>query len=115
MRVGCRALLLACAVAPCALGLNPLPTRAFVRRLPTPLKAGRASPAHLGSTPTDRPTSSMSTSVFNVVKGALGAGALSLPYGCAVIGDTTKVLAPASAIVVGLGVVSAYTFSLTAR
>ena len=114
MRVGSRALLLACAAAPCA-GLNPLPARAFVRRLPTPLKARRASPAHLASAPTDRPTSTMSTSVFNVVKGALGAGALSLPYGCAVIGDTTKVLAPASAIVVGLGVVSAYTFSLTAR
>ena len=58
---------------------------------------------------------SFTTTTFNICKAALGAGVLSLPSGVARMGDVPAALWPASALVIGLGVISAYTFSLTAR
>lgn len=70
----------------------------------------------------DEPTSadaggqaSFVTTVFNTCKAALGAGVLALPGGVATMGDVSAALVPASALIIGLGLISAYSFSLTAR
>jgi len=52
---------------------------------------------------------------FNLIKGAVGAGVLSLPAGVAAIGDVPRALLPASSILFALGTISAYTFHLLGR
>ena len=52
---------------------------------------------------------------FNLIKGAVGSGVLSLPAGVAAIGDVKSALIPASSILFTLGAISAYTFHLLGR
>ncbi|KAL7461696.1 hypothetical protein ACHAXS_002109 [Conticribra weissflogii] len=58
---------------------------------------------------------SIATAALNLVKGCVGSGVLSLPAGVAAIGDVPKAIVPASAIVLTLGTISAYTFHLLGR
>jgi len=59
--------------------------------------------------------SSFTATVFNTCKAALGSGVLALPAGVKLMGDVPAVLWPANALVISLGAISAYAFSLTAR
>jgi sodium-coupled neutral amino acid transporter 11 len=52
---------------------------------------------------------------FNLIKGAVGSGVLSLPAGVAAIGDVKSAIIPASSILFTLGAISAYTFHLLGR
>lgn len=56
-------------------------------------------------------TSSVTSSVFNLGKTILGAGVLSLPYGVASVTDTFEGLYPATFLLLGMGLISAYSFA----
>lgn len=58
---------------------------------------------------------SMSASTFNLIKACVGSGVLALPAGVAAIGDVSAALVPASAMVMGLGALSAYSFLMLGR
>mmetsp|Transcript_3235 Transcript_3235/g.6914 ORF Transcript_3235/g.6914 Transcript_3235/m.6914 type:complete len:546 (+) Transcript_3235:94-1731(+) len=58
---------------------------------------------------------SIPTAALNLIKGCVGSGVLSLPAGVAALGDVPKAILPASAIVLTLGAISAYTFHLLGR
>jgi len=58
---------------------------------------------------------SITSSSFNLIKGCVGSGVLSLPAGVAAIGDVPQALVPALIILIILGVISAYTFHLIGR
>ena len=73
----------------------------------------RLTPAVASSS--DGGDSSMTTTIFNTCKAALGAGVLAMPAGVAKLGDVPGALWPASSLILGLGLISAYSFSLTAR
>lgn len=60
-------------------------------------------------------TATIPNEVFNLVKGIVGSGVLSLPYGIAVYGDAPSAVIPATIIVALMGVISAYTFGLIGR
>mmetsp|Transcript_29434 Transcript_29434/g.53916 ORF Transcript_29434/g.53916 Transcript_29434/m.53916 type:complete len:473 (-) Transcript_29434:147-1565(-) len=60
-------------------------------------------------------TASMSTEIFNLVKGIVGVGVLSLPAGVAAFGDAPSALIPAIGLVVAFGALSGYCFSLIGR
>ena len=60
-------------------------------------------------------TSDVPTSVFNLAKTILGAGVLSLPSGVAAFSDDLSGLAPASALLVVMGIISAYSFASIGR
>ena len=97
--------------------VRPLSLRPQIRcaaaAVPLP-EDGEAAAASPPPASTDE-GASFTTTTFNICKAALGAGVLSLPSGVARMGDVPAALWPASALVIGLGVISAYTFSLTAR
>ena len=52
---------------------------------------------------------------FSLVKAMVGSGVLSLPAGLAAVGDSPSLLWPANVLLLVLGVLSAYTFSLYGR
>ena len=58
---------------------------------------------------------SISSMRFNLVKGIVGAGVLSLPAGIAAFGDAPGAVIPAVALIIAIGMVSAYGFSLIGR
>jgi amino acid permease len=60
-------------------------------------------------------TATISNEIFNLVKSIIGAGVLSLPAGIAAFGNSPSALIPASLLILAMGVISAYTFSLIAR
>ena len=60
-------------------------------------------------------TATMSNEVFNLVKNIVGAGVLSLPAGVAAFGDHPSALIPGTALIVMLGLLSAYCFSMIGR
>lgn len=60
-------------------------------------------------------TASIPNEVFNLVKGIVGVGVLSLPAGIAAFGDAPGAVLPAVGLVAGIGAVSAYGFSLIGR
>ncbi len=60
-------------------------------------------------------TADMTTSIFNMAKVILGAGVLSLPSGIAMFSDSTQALAPATALLIFMGAVSAYSYSLIGK
>jgi len=60
-------------------------------------------------------TASIPNEVFNLVKGIVGAGVLSLPYGIAVYGNAPSAVLPATLIICVMGLISAYTFGLIGR
>lgn len=59
--------------------------------------------------------SSLSTAMFNLVKGIVGVGVLSLPAGVAAFGDAPSAVLPAIAIIAIMGAFSGYNFSLIGR
>lgn len=60
-------------------------------------------------------TATIPDEVFNLVKSIVGAGVLSLPAGIAAFGNAPSALIPATALVLAIGAISAYTFMLIAR
>jgi len=75
--------------------------------------AASAAAAESGSSSSDK--TSLSASTFNLIKACVGSGVLALPAGVAAMGDSTGALVPASALVVGLAGLSAYSFALLGR
>lgn len=63
----------------------------------------------------DAGKSSLSTAMFNLVKGIVGAGVLSLPAGVAAFGDAKSAVLPAVALIAIMGSFSGYNFSLIGR
>jgi len=59
--------------------------------------------------------SSLSTAIFNLVKGIVGVGVLSLPAGVAAFGDSPSAAISAVAIISLIGLISGYNFSLIGR
>jgi amino acid permease len=59
--------------------------------------------------------SSLSTAAFNLVKGIVGAGVLSLPSGIAAFGDAPTAIIPAIIFITSVGMLSGYNFSLIGR
>jgi len=59
--------------------------------------------------------SSLSTAMFNLVKGIVGAGVLSLPAGVAAFGDAKSAALPAVILIAIMGSFSGYNFSLIGR
>lgn len=59
--------------------------------------------------------STMKAAIFNLVKGIVGAGVLSLPAGVAAFGDEQSAVIPAVALVTIAGALSGYNFSLIGR
>lgn len=63
----------------------------------------------------DAPKSTMKAATFNLVKGIVGAGVLSLPAGIAAFGDNQSAAIPAVALIATAGALSGYNFSLIGR
>lgn len=61
------------------------------------------------------PTSTMQAAIFNLVKGIVGAGVLSLPAGVAAFGDSKSAVIPGVALIAIAGALSGYNFSLIGR
>ena len=59
--------------------------------------------------------STLASASFNLIKGAVGSGVLSLPAGVAAYGDVRRALVPTTSILLLLGTISAYTFHLLGR
>ena len=59
--------------------------------------------------------STMQAAIFNLVKGIVGAGVLSLPAGVAAFGDEKSAVLPAAGLVSVAGALSGYNFSLIGR
>ena len=53
--------------------------------------------------------------IFNLVKGIVGAGVLSLPAGIAAFANAPSAVVPAVAMIAGIGGLSAYGFALIGR
>lgn len=77
--------------------------------------AAAASDGAVSSDASKSTEQSISSAAFNLIKGCVGSGVLSLPAGVAAIGDVPAALAPASAILFIMGTISAYTFHLLGR
>uniref|UniRef100_A0A7S1BC54 Amino acid transporter transmembrane domain-containing protein n=1 Tax=Corethron hystrix TaxID=216773 RepID=A0A7S1BC54_9STRA len=60
-------------------------------------------------------TATITNEVFNLVKSIVGCGVLSLPAGIAAFGNAPSALVPAAFLILLMGAISAYTFSLLAR
>lgn len=60
-------------------------------------------------------TATMSNEMFNLVKGVLGVGVLSLPAGIAAFGNAQSAAIPAAALIASIGAIAAYNFSLLGR
>lgn len=60
-------------------------------------------------------TASIPNEVFNLVKGIVGAGVLSLPSGIGAFGNAPSAILPATALIGAIGFFSAYGFSLIGR
>ena len=60
-------------------------------------------------------TMPMKAAIFNLVKGIVGAGVLSLPVGIAAFGDSQSAVIPAVALITIAGTLSGYNFSLIGR
>jgi sodium-coupled neutral amino acid transporter 11 len=58
---------------------------------------------------------SLTAGIFSLVKAMIGIGVLALPSGLAVVSDYPGMLWPANALMLGLGALSGYTFSLYGR
>jgi amino acid permease len=69
----------------------------------------------VSSSNTGTGTASISNEIFNLVKGIVGAGVLSLPYGIATYGNAVSAIYPAIVLIVLLGTLSGYSFGLIGR
>mmetsp|Transcript_10766 Transcript_10766/g.19640 ORF Transcript_10766/g.19640 Transcript_10766/m.19640 type:complete len:514 (-) Transcript_10766:109-1650(-) len=73
------------------------------------------SDSNEGQVEGDSPKSGMLISSFNLMKGMAGASVLALPSGVAAVGDVPLALVPATALMVSLGTLSAYSFLTIGR
>jgi amino acid permease len=73
------------------------------------------SSVHSGGSADGGTKSTMKAAIFNLVKGIVGAGVLSLPAGVAAFGDSKSAAIPAVALVSLAGALSGYNFSLIGR
>ena len=74
----------------------------------------------LGKKPEEAPkvsggSASVPNEIFNLVKSIVGAGVLGLPAGIAAFGTSGEALIPNVALILGIGTLSAYGFSLVGR
>lgn len=72
-------------------------------------KAASRKPASGGG------TASISNEIFNLVKGIVGAGVLSLPAGVAAFGDSPSAVIPALALIAAIGISSAFGFAIIGK
>lgn len=84
-------------------------TRTNVPSVETSREVGRGGAKVSGG------TASISNEIFNLVKGIVGAGVLSLPAGIAAFGDAPSAVLPALALIAVIGTLSAYGFSIIGR
>ena len=81
-----------------------------------PLHESTAAPSSEGSNSnTGGGTASIPNEVFNLVKGIVGAGVLSLPAGMAKMGNAPSTIIPAMALIATIGALSGYGFALIGR
>lgn len=82
----------------------------------TKLKSDAAAAAASGASQEgDGGEATIPNEVFNLVKGIVGSGVLSLPYGIAVYGNAPSAVLPATILITLMGLISAYTFGLIGR
>lgn len=60
-------------------------------------------------------TATVTQEVFNLIKGIVGAGVLTLPAGIAAFGTAPSAVVPALALIAGIGALSGYGFALIGR
>lgn len=78
-------------------------------------RRGGARAAAAAAKAEDDDKTSLSASTFNLIKACVGSGVLALPAGVAAFADSKQALLPASAMVVCLGGLSAYSFAMLGR
>ena len=78
-------------------------------------RAAAAAAATTTADDDDDDKTSLSASTFNLIKACVGSGVLALPAGVAAFADSKQALLPASAMVVGLGALSGYSFAMLGR
>ena len=86
------------------------PTRSSSSAVVTAATRGGGQEAAVGGG-----TASIPNEIFNLVKGIVGVGVLSLPAGIAAFGDAPSAAIPAVGLVAAIGTISAYGFSLIGR
>ena len=94
------------------------PTRAAAppRKHATKLKDATTSTPESSNTPAEHGgTSTTTASIFNLVKGIVGAGVLSLPAGVAAFSNAPSGILPAIALIASIGGMSGYCFYLIGR
>ena len=87
----------------------PLQTANKPTKTNAPIRASASTPG------SGTGTATIPNEIFNLVKSIIGAGVFSLPAGIAAFGNAPSALVPACFLVTIMGVISAYTFVLTAR
>ena len=78
-------------------------------------RGGGARAAAAAAAADDDDKTSLLASTFNLIKACVGSGVLALPAGVAAFSDSSAALLPATAILGGLGVLSAYSFAMLGR
>lgn len=87
----------------------------FSKTLEASSPVGRQSTQEISRGGAGAGKSSLSTAMFNLVKGIVGVGVLSLPAGVAAFGDAPSAILPAIIIIAIMGAFSGYNFSLIGR
>ena len=90
---------------------------AMISRTQKLVPPGRAPPIRdsvVRNVQTDQ-GASIPSEIFNLVKSIVGAGVLGLPAGIAAFGNAPSALIPSTLLVIGIGLLSAYGFSLIGR
>eukprot|EP00536_Pseudo-nitzschia_multiseries_P009122 jgi/Psemu1/319557/estExt_fgenesh1_pm.C_2480003 len=89
---------------------------ALVEAIRKPVIAVRpASPADSAPAATTTEGASIPNEVFNLVKGIVGVGVLSLPAGVAAFGSAPSAFIPAGILITVIGILSAYGFALIGK
>ena len=102
---------------------HPTTRRSFrgapARRPAVPISLHSATTASAGETLADEPAddkgATISSEILNLVKGIVGAGVLTIPSGIAKMGNTPSTLVPALFLILVIGSLSGYGFSLIGR
>jgi hypothetical protein len=104
-----------------ALAEGERPQRALVEALNKPIVAVRSTTtaalknSHPNMAPITTEGASIPNEVFNLVKGIVGVGVLSLPAGVAAFGSAPSAFIPAGILIAVIGVLSGYGFALIGK
>jgi len=100
-----------------ALAGEQRPEMALVEALRKPVMAARLSSGGAASAPAATTTegASIPNEVFNLVKGIVGVGVLSLPAGVAAFGSAPSAFIPAGILITVIGILSGYGFALIGK